>query len=237
MIDDPLLVEMIFCPILFYGGSQEHDIDFDQFSILFRAIFLEGLARPLAGIQTDPEDAGPPLQGARRRASAAGGRRARSPSRTARCEKVVLEDGAELEARNVLSSAGWTETMRLCDDGQRRRAAAARPAVVRRVDLDSRRPAALARLRQDDRLLQRFGEVPLREARRSGRSAQRHDLLAEQFRLRRAAGRGHDADLGAGQLRPLGGARRGGLSRWRSSTGTTGWRPRRCGSCPISAAR
>ena len=43
MIDDPLLVEMIFCPMLFYGGSQEHNMDFDQFSILFRAIFLEGL--------------------------------------------------------------------------------------------------------------------------------------------------------------------------------------------------
>ena len=42
---------MIFCPILFYGGAREHDIDFDQFSILFRSIFLEGLARPLAGIQ------------------------------------------------------------------------------------------------------------------------------------------------------------------------------------------
>ena len=51
LIDEPLLVEMIFCPILFYGGAREHDIDFDQFSILFRSIFLEGLARPLAGIQ------------------------------------------------------------------------------------------------------------------------------------------------------------------------------------------
>ena len=30
----------------------------------------------------------------------------------------MLEDGAEIEARNVLSSAGWTETMRLCDDGE-----------------------------------------------------------------------------------------------------------------------
>jgi phytoene dehydrogenase-like protein len=31
-------------------------------------------------------------------------------------QKVVLEDGTELEGRYVLSSAGWTETMRLCDD-------------------------------------------------------------------------------------------------------------------------
>jgi phytoene dehydrogenase-like protein len=29
---------------------------------------------------------------------------------------VVLESGAELEARRVISSAGWVETMRLCDD-------------------------------------------------------------------------------------------------------------------------
>ena len=31
---------------------------------------------------------------------------------------VELENGGELEARNVVSSAGWCETMRLCDDGQ-----------------------------------------------------------------------------------------------------------------------
>jgi phytoene dehydrogenase-like protein len=30
-------------------------------------------------------------------------------------EKVVLDDGAELTARRVLSSAGWPETARLCD--------------------------------------------------------------------------------------------------------------------------
>ncbi|GAG08900.1 unnamed protein product, partial [marine sediment metagenome] len=37
IIDDPLLVEMILCPLLFYGGSREHDMDFQQFSILFRS--------------------------------------------------------------------------------------------------------------------------------------------------------------------------------------------------------
>ena len=48
LIDDPLLVEMFFCPVLFYGGAREHDMDFGQFSILFRSIFLEGLG-PAAG--------------------------------------------------------------------------------------------------------------------------------------------------------------------------------------------
>ena len=34
-----------------------------------------------------------------------------------RVTRVVLENDEVLEARNVLSSAGWCETMRLCDDG------------------------------------------------------------------------------------------------------------------------
>jgi phytoene dehydrogenase-like protein len=117
MIDDPLLSEMILCPILFYGGAQEHDIDFDQFSIMFRAIFLEGFARPMAGIQ-------PILKVLIGRFKDLGGElRLRAAVekivvRQGAVEKVVLEGGAEIEARNVLSSAGWSETMELCDDGR-----------------------------------------------------------------------------------------------------------------------
>lgn len=33
--------------------------------------------------------------------------------------KVVLNDGSEVCANRVLSSAGWVETMRLCDDVSR----------------------------------------------------------------------------------------------------------------------
>src|SRR5436190_821122 len=50
-IHNPLLVEMLLCPVMFYGGAQEHDIDWGSFSVLFRAIFLEGLARPRSGIR------------------------------------------------------------------------------------------------------------------------------------------------------------------------------------------
>ncbi len=116
LIDDPLLVEMIFCPILFYGGAREHDIDFDQFSILFRSIFLEGLARPLAGIQLI-------LKMLIRRFKDLGGEirlRAaveRMAVKDGAVQRVLLEDGSEVEAHSVLSSAGWTETMRLCDSG------------------------------------------------------------------------------------------------------------------------
>ncbi len=113
IITDPLLVEMLFCPVLFYGGAQEHDIDFDQFSILFRSIFLEGLARPLAGIQKI-------LKMLVRRFKEHGGElRLRAAVdqivvKDEAVQKILLEDGSELEARNILSSAGWAETLRMC---------------------------------------------------------------------------------------------------------------------------
>src|SRR3990172_3757154 len=105
---------MLFCPLLYYGGSREHDMDFAQFCILFRSIFLEGLARPLAGIRLI-------LQKLVKRFKSLGGElRLRAGVQSiavnhGRAEKVVLEDGTELTARRILSSAGWHETMELCD--------------------------------------------------------------------------------------------------------------------------
>lgn len=119
LIDDPLLVEMLFCPVLFYGGAREHDIDFGQFSILFRSVFLEGLARPLAGIRLILKH----LVG--KFCQLGGELRLRAPvgriiANNGKVEQVVLEDGTELAARSVLSSAGWPETIQLCGDAKRR---------------------------------------------------------------------------------------------------------------------
>ena len=44
-ISDPLLVEMLFCPLMFYGSAREHDMDFGQFCIMFRCD-LPGRAWP-----------------------------------------------------------------------------------------------------------------------------------------------------------------------------------------------
>jgi phytoene dehydrogenase-like protein len=113
-ISDPLLVDMLFCPLLFYGGPREHDMDLSQFFIMFRAIFLEGLARPLAGVRLI-------LKRLANRFKSLGGElrlRAgvdRIAVSNGHAEKVILEDGSELEARNILSSAGWHETMQLCN--------------------------------------------------------------------------------------------------------------------------
>lgn len=114
-IDDPLLIEMLFCPLLFYGGARQHDMDFGQFTIMFRAIFLEGLARPLAGVRLILKK----LVGKFKKLG--GELRLRTgvdriAVKDGSVETVVLEDGTELRAKNVLSSAGWPETMRMCDD-------------------------------------------------------------------------------------------------------------------------
>ena len=50
-ITDRHLVDMILCPLLFYGSSWEDDIDFSQFVIMFRSIFQEGMFRPQGTIK------------------------------------------------------------------------------------------------------------------------------------------------------------------------------------------
>lgn len=48
---DPLLVDMLLCPLMYYGSSVENDMDLGQFVIMFRAIFLEGMFRPEGSIK------------------------------------------------------------------------------------------------------------------------------------------------------------------------------------------
>ena len=142
IIDEPMLAEMIFCPILYYGGAAEHDIPFDQFSILFRSIFLEGLARPFAGVERL-------LRILVRRFKEHGGElrlRAaveRIVVREGAVQKVALADGTELEARNVLSSAGWDETLRMCDDAVADEPSGDRLSVIESISILDAQPKAL----------------------------------------------------------------------------------------------
>ncbi|MGH7194706.1 MAG: phytoene desaturase family protein, partial [Candidatus Saccharimonadales bacterium] len=100
----------------FYGSAREGDMDFAQFSVMFRSIFIEGLGRPLAGVRLI-------LKTLVRKFKELGGE-VRLRAGVSRLEikdgavgHVMLDDGCTLTARNVLSSAGWRETMRLCDGG------------------------------------------------------------------------------------------------------------------------
>ena len=113
-ISDPLLVEMIFCPLLFYGGARENDMEFGQFCIMFRSIFLEGFARPYNGVRLI-------LQKLLERFRGLGGELRlrtgvnRIVTNESKARKIVLDDGTEIEAKNIVSSAGWRETMNLCE--------------------------------------------------------------------------------------------------------------------------
>jgi phytoene dehydrogenase-like protein len=115
-ISDPLLVEMLLCPLLYYGSASEHDMDFAQASVMFRSLFLEGLARPAAGVRVI-------LKMLVRRYKELGGElRLRAGVKCIvaagnEAHHVELDDGNELSARSILSSAGWCETMRLCHGG------------------------------------------------------------------------------------------------------------------------
>lgn len=51
-IKNPLLINMIFCPLLIYGSAWVNDMDLSQFVIMFKALFLEGFSRPYGGVRT-----------------------------------------------------------------------------------------------------------------------------------------------------------------------------------------
>jgi phytoene dehydrogenase-like protein len=114
-ISDPLLIEMLLCPLMWYGNAREHDMDFGQFCIMFRSIFMEGFARPFAGVRLI-------LKNLVRRFRALGGELKlrsgveRIKVKDGKAIGVVLDSGEELEGRRILSSAGLVETIRLCED-------------------------------------------------------------------------------------------------------------------------
>jgi len=108
----PLLEDMLFCPLMYYGSATERDMDFGQFVIMFKALFLEGFARPLEGVRVI-------LRVLLAKYRAAGGERRmkcgvrRIEARGGRAHALVLDDGTEVTARHVISSIGAPETERL----------------------------------------------------------------------------------------------------------------------------
>ena len=113
-VQDPLLIDMLFCPLMFYGSATAHDMDFNQFVIMFKSIFYEGFGRPFEGIRLI-------LKKLVRHFKALGGQLklragvSEIRQQNGRATSVRLDDGTELEADNILSSAGAAETMRLVD--------------------------------------------------------------------------------------------------------------------------
>ena len=114
-ITEPLLIEMLLCPLMWYGNAREDDMDFGQFCIMFRSIFLEGFARPYKGVRLILKHL------VRRFRSLGGELKLRSGVASIRVDGnqavgVTLDNGEFIAAKRILSSAGIIETQRLCED-------------------------------------------------------------------------------------------------------------------------
>lgn len=114
-IKDPLLEDMLFCPVMYYGSAQEHDMDYGQFAIMFRSLFFEGFARPLDGVRVIIkllQDKYRSLGGQRKMKCGV----SRIHTHGQRVSALELDNGTYLTADKVISTAGAVETARLCQD-------------------------------------------------------------------------------------------------------------------------
>lgn len=106
------LEDMLLLPLMVYGNSEEHDMDLNQFVIMFHAIFLEGLFRPaetirelLALLVGQFRTFGGEI---RYRAKV---RHLKGDGR--RFSAVVLENGEEITCKNLLSTIGIPGTAKI----------------------------------------------------------------------------------------------------------------------------
>lgn len=114
-ISEPLLIEMLLCPLMWYGNADCHDMAWGQFCIMFRSIFFEGFARPYKGVRLI-------LKNLVKRYRGLGGELklrhgvAQVHIDAGHATAVELDSGEILEGKRILSSAGRLETLRMCSD-------------------------------------------------------------------------------------------------------------------------
>lgn len=114
---DPLLVEMLLCPLMYYGSSVSDDMDLGQFVIMFRSIFQEGLCRPEDTIReflTLLENHYLGLGGTiRTRAEVT-----RILRYGNQVQGVILSSGEEISCEHIISTVGHRETLALLGKDQ-----------------------------------------------------------------------------------------------------------------------
>lgn len=114
-LDNQQLCDMLLCPLLSYGSAWEHDMEFNQFIIMFKAVFLQGFSRPKRGIK-------PIIDLLVKKFKSLGGefylKKGVSKLHTVNksIHTVELENGMKLKCKNLLSCAGFPETMNLIEE-------------------------------------------------------------------------------------------------------------------------
>lgn len=114
-ISEPLLIEMLICPLMWYGNAREDDMDFGQFCIMFRACYLEGFGRPFKGVRVILKNLVKKFRGLGGELKLRSGV-ANIHVEGGRAVGVKLDNGTEITGDRILSSAGNIETARMCDD-------------------------------------------------------------------------------------------------------------------------
>ncbi len=123
-LGDDLLVEMLLCPLMFYGSSEENDMDFSQFVIMFRALYQEGMFRPHGTIKDLLDQLLAQYRSfdgeLRLRAGVAG--ILFTEDTPPRVKGVLLESGETIGCNKLISTAGYPETLELLPPELRPRA-------------------------------------------------------------------------------------------------------------------
>jgi len=113
-ISNRILIDMLLCPLMYYGNASERDMDFYQFVIMFKSIFMEGFAKPLGGmlyILNLLVDKYKNLGGELRMDSEVES----ITSKNGIFKGVKLVGGDQLTADVLISSMGRVETLKCCD--------------------------------------------------------------------------------------------------------------------------
>lgn len=114
ILKTPLLVDMILCPLMYYGSSKEDDMDLSQFAIMFRAIYQEGMFRPQGTIKDFIDMLTTHLEGF-------GGRIRKNCGvkeifKRDHATGVKLDSGEEIECDYIVSTIGYQETLNLLQE-------------------------------------------------------------------------------------------------------------------------
>lgn len=113
-LTDPVLMDMLLCPLMYYGNAREGDMDFYQFVIMFKSIFMEGFAKPVGGMHyilnlllSKYKHLGGEIR--------LGAEVESINVEAGLVRSVTLSGGEKVESRKIISSVGYVETLRLCE--------------------------------------------------------------------------------------------------------------------------